>query len=205
MIVNGGVDSAATSLACTLYYLIKNPETLAKLREELDSALSPADSVAPWSKARNFHYLRACVDESMRLSPPVATDLVRRTPPEGTTIDGQRVPGNTAVSISAYTAHRDPMVFPDPEAFRPERWLAKGDDRLKTMLTRFIPFSAGSRSCIGRNVTILEQQIFLATLVYRYEFVLPSREWEMEWEEYFSLWPVKLPLKIWRREVRASA
>lgn len=205
MIVNGGVDSAATSLACTLYYLIKNPETLAKLREELDSALSPADSVAPWSKARNLHYLRACVDESMRLSPPVATDLVRRTPPEGTTIDGQRVPGDTAVSISAYTAHRDPMVFPDPEAFRPERWLAKGDDRLKTMLTRFIPFSAGSRSCIGRNVTSLEQQIFLATLVYRYEFVLPSREWEMEWEEYFSLWPVKLPLKIWRREVRASA
>ena len=51
----------------------------------------------------------------MRLSSPVATDLVRRTPSQGTTIDGQMVPGNTTVSISAYTAHRDPMVFPDPE------------------------------------------------------------------------------------------
>lgn len=204
LIVNGGVDSTATSLVCTLYYLIKNPETLQKLREELDSALSPTDSIAPWSKVRKLQYLRACVDESMRLSPPVATDLIRRTPPEGAEIDGQMVPGNTEVSISAYTAHRDPMVFPDPEAFRPERWLAKGDDRMKDMLTSFIPFSAGSRSCIGRNVTILEQQVFLATLCYRYEFALPGREWEMEWEDYFNLWPVKLPLKIWRRGVEAS-
>lgn len=119
--------------------------------------------------------------------PPVATDLVRHTPPEGTKIDGQMVPGDTAVSISAYTAHRDPMVFPDPEAFRPERWLAKGDDRLKDMLTSFIAFSAGSRSCVGRNVSSLEQQVFLATLCYRYEFALPNGEWEMEWEEYFNL------------------
>ena len=199
------MDSAASSLACTLYYLVKNPETLKRLREELDSALSPTDSVAPWSKARNFDYLRACVDESLRLSPPVATDLVRRTPPEGTKIDGRIVPGNTAVSISAYTAHRDPAVFPDPEAFKPERWLAKGDDRLKDMLTTFIPFSAGSRSCIGRNVTSLEQQVLLATLCHRYEFALPSREWEMQWEEYFNLWPVKLPLKVWRRDLQASS
>lgn len=113
------------------------------------------------------------------------------------------VPGDTAVSISAYTAHRDPIVFPDPEAFRPERWLAMGDDRLKDKLTRFIPFSAGSRSCIGQNVSSLEQQFFLATLCYRYDFTLPSGEWEMEWEEYFNLWPVRLPLKIWRREVQA--
>lgn len=68
-LVNGSVDAPATSPACTLYYLIKHPATLEKLREELDSALSPTDSVAPWSKARNLTYLRACVNESMRRSP----------------------------------------------------------------------------------------------------------------------------------------
>lgn len=199
--VNGGADGPAISIACTLYYLLKNPETLQKLREELDSALSSTDTVAPWSKVRNLDYLRACINESMRLSPPVATDLVRRTPPEGVTIDNRVVPGDTAVSISAYTAHRDPTVFQEPEAFRPERWLARGDGRLNDMLAGFIPFSAGSRSCIGRNVTTLEQQVFLATLCRRYEFALPCPGWEMEWEEYFNLWPVKLPLKIWRRDV----
>ncbi|KAL9117860.1 MAG: hypothetical protein Q9187_005598 [Circinaria calcarea] len=205
LIVNGGCDGPAISLANTLYYLVKNPQTLTRLREELDSALSPLDSVAPWSKVKNCAYLRACIDESMRLSPPVATDLARRTPPQGIEIDGQMVPGNTIVSISAYTAQRDPEVFPDPEAFTPERWLIRGSDRLKDMTAVYIPFSAGSRSCIGRNVTILMQMVFLATLCYRYDFALPSTEWEMDWEDYFNLWPRELPMKIWRREVKASA
>lgn len=135
----------------------------------------------------------------MRLAPPVATDLVRRTPPEGTQIDGQMIAGNTLVSISAYTAHRDPDIFPDPEAFRPERWLAKGDEKLREMLTKSIPFTTGSRGCIGRNVTMLVQRLFLASLCHRYEFALPSSDWQMQWEEYFNLWPVRLPLKIWRR------
>jgi cytochrome P450 len=204
-LVNGGADGPAISLACTLYYLAKYPEKLAKLREELDSALSPSDTVTPWSKVKNLAYLRACVNESMRLAPPVATDLVRKTPPAGARIDDQIVPGDTVVSISAYTAHRDPEVFPDPEAFLPERWLMKGDDRLREMLAVFIPFSAGSRSCIGRNITILEQLVFVATLCYRYEFALPSKEWEMEFEDYFNLWPVNLPMKIWRREVQTAA
>lgn len=202
--VNGGADGPAISLANTLYYLVKNPETLVKLRQELDSALSPADHVAPWAKVKNLPYLRACIDESMRLSPPVATDLARRTPPQGTKIDDQMVPGNTVVSISAYTAHRDPEVFPDPEEYRPERWLIKGDDRLKAMLAVYIPFTTGSRGCIGRNVTILMQMVFISTLCHRYEFALPSRDWELTWEDYFNLWPVELPMKIWRREAKVS-
>lgn len=61
-----------------------------------------------------------------------------------------------------------------------------------------------SRSCIGRNVTILMQMVFVATLCYRYDFALPSTEWEMDWEDYFNLWLRELPMKIWRRKVKAS-
>ncbi|KAI0128329.1 cytochrome P450 CYP5280A1P [Xylariales sp. AK1849] len=202
----GGGDGPGISLTNTLYYLIKNPETMARLRAELDEALSPDDVVAPWSKVKSLPYLRACVDESMRLSPPVATDLLRQTPPDRPhTIADELIPPNTIVSISAYTAHRDPEIFPEPEAFRPERWMMKGDDRLRDMLAVYIPFSAGSRSCIGRNVTILMQLMFLATLVHRYEFALPNPGWEMKWLDYFNLWPEELPLKVWLREVQASA
>lgn len=138
----------------------------------------------------------------MRLSPPVATDLVRKTPPDKHyQIDTETVPGNTVVSISAFTAHRDPEIFPDPEAFKPERWLIKGDERLKNMLAAYIPFSAGSRGCIGRNVTILMQMVYLVTLVHRYEFALPSLDWEMQWTDYFNLWPNELPLKVWKRKI----
>ncbi|EJP66155.1 Cytochrome P450 CYP5280A1P [Beauveria bassiana ARSEF 2860] len=199
--VNGGGDGPGISLVNTLYYLTKNPETLAKLRAELDEALESHDGVVPWYKVKNLPYLRACVDESMRLSPPVATDLLRKTPPDRShTIDEVVVPPSTNVSISAYTAHRDPSVFPDPEAFKPERWLIKGQGALKQMLDAYIPFSAGPRGCIGRSVTILMQLVYIGTLVYRYEFALPSPDWEMEWIDYFNLWPKELPLKIWKRK-----
>ncbi|KAH6643362.1 cytochrome P450 CYP5280A1P [Truncatella angustata] len=205
-IVNGGGDGPGISLTNTLYYLIKNPETMTRLRAELDEVLAPEDVVAPWSKLKNLSYLRACVDESMRLSPPIATNLTRRTPPNRPSkIADEVVPPNTVVSISAYTAHRDPEIFPDPEAFKPERWLMKGDDRLRNMLAVYIAFSAGSRACIGRNVTILMQFVYLATLITRYEFALPNPDWEMKWRDYFNLWPEELPLKIWRRERQASA
>lgn len=144
-------------------------------------------------------YLRACLDESMRLSPPVATDLMRTTPPEGATIDGEQIPGNTNVSIAAYTAHRDTSIFDDPESFSPNRWLAKGSDELKERLASFIPFSAGTRGCIGRNVTNLMQGTAISTLVYHYDFALTDPCWDMEFEEWFNLWPLRLPLKVSRR------
>ncbi|KAK6210103.1 cytochrome P450 oxidoreductase [Colletotrichum tabaci] len=122
----------------------KNPESTRKLREELDEALGTDDVIAPWSKVKRLPYLRAFIDESMRLSPPVATDLIRKTPPDRSyMVAGELIPPDTSVSISAYTAHRDPEHFPDPEAWKPERWLMKGDGKLRDMLAIYNPFSAG--------------------------------------------------------------
>ncbi|WYZ36112.1 hypothetical protein EsH8_X_000759 [Colletotrichum jinshuiense] len=149
-VVNGGGDGPAISLTNTLYYLFKNPESMRKLREELDEALGTDDVIAPWSKMEMMPYLRACIDESMRLSPPVATDLIRKTPPDRSyMVAGELIPPDTSVSISAFTAHRDPEYFPDPEAWKPDRWLMKGDGKLRDMLAIYNPFSAGGRACIG--------------------------------------------------------
>ncbi len=174
---------------------------MAKLRAELDSSLTTEDTMAPWSKVKRMTYLRACINESMRLSPPVATDLLRTTPSDRCyVIAGEVVPPNTNVSISAYTAHRDPSIFTDPEAFRPERWLTASESLLKEMLAVYIPFSTGARACIGRNVALLMQLVFIGTVVHRYDFALPGSSWTLQWEEYFNIWPNELPLKIWRRQ-----
>lgn len=125
---------------------------------------------------KNSPYLNACINESMRLSPSVATDLLRRTPAEGLIIDSHKVPGDTIVSISAYASHRDPKIFSNLEAFWPETWLGESCDRLSDMAAAFIPSSTGPRACIGRNLAILQQVTFIATLCYRYEFAFPSRE-----------------------------
>ena len=195
-LVGAGSDGPAIAAIMTLYYLLKSPDTFQKLRLELDSALDSSDRVAPWHKIKSLPYLRACIDEALRLAPPVATDLMRVTPPEGHTVDGIRIPGNTNVSISAYSAHRDASVFPDPETFWPERWLEKGTDHMKDMLAAYIPFSAGTRGCIGRNVSSLLMFVSVATLVHNYDCTLLSPEWSIQFEEWFNLWPLELPLKI---------
>lgn len=181
-----------------MYQLLKNPTCLTKLRAEVDSVLDPSEVVAPYDKVRHLPYLRACLDESLRLFPPTTFGLPRRTPPEGAPILGDFIPGDTSVSISAYVAHRDENVFPQPDEYRPERWLEAG---AKDLQAAFISFSTGARGCIGRNISYLEQTVLLASVVHRYEFALPNKEWEPSRWETFNLMPGPMPLKVWRRNL----
>lgn len=176
-----------------MYYLVRYPSTFHRLRQELDSALQGSGVVVPYSQVKDLPYLRACLDESLRLSPPSAAGLNRKTGPEGMWIDGEWIPGNTTVSVPAYTAHRNPAIFPEPEEYRPERWLGDG---AKGLQGSFIAFSAGARGCIGRNITYMEQLILIATLVRRFDFALIDPEWKVAYEEAFLLWPTSMPLKV---------
>ncbi|CAM1509756.1 Fc.00g000910.m01.CDS01 [Cosmosporella sp. VM-42] len=196
---DAGSDTTAIALAHVMYYLLRTPSTLARLRQELDMALAGCDAIPSYDGVKNLPYLRACLDESLRLSPPVSFGINRKTPPEGLSIDGHWIAGNTTVGVPAYTAHRNRRLFPEPEKFRPERWL---EENARDAQASFIPFSAGARGCIGRNITYIEQTILIATLVRRYDFELPHPEWELKHEEGFNLWTGPLPLKIRLRDVK---
>ncbi|RAL01237.1 cytochrome P450 [Aspergillus ibericus CBS 121593] len=162
---------------------------------QIKHGLAPEASVC----ALNLPYLRACLDEALRILPPTSATLPRRTPPERAQILGQWIPGDTSVSMPIYAAHRDPEIFPDPEEYRPERWL--DDEARKRMEPYFIPFSTGARGCLGRNISYLEQTVVLASVVHRYEFALPSPEWSIYRYEAFNLILGEMPIKIWRREI----
>lgn len=182
-----------------MYYLLKTPTALSQLRQEIDAhAILGDNEVVTYASVKNLPYLRACLDESLRLLPPISGGLHRVTPPEGLTIDGQFIAGKTIVAVPIYTAHRNPDVFPEPEEYRPERWLG---EESKAMQASFIPFSAGARGCIGRNITYIEQMILMATLVHRYEFQFAREDFELRHEEAFVLWPGPMPLKVKRREL----
>ncbi|KAH8803375.1 benzoate 4-monooxygenase cytochrome P450 [Xylogone sp. PMI_703] len=204
VLMNAGSDTTAIALANVLYYLVKNPSKLTKLREEVAPVFSDGSSIAPYSKVKNLPYLKACLDESLRITPPVSFGLLRRTPPEGAMIHDQFVPGNTVVSVAAYVAHRDPTIFPQPDEYRPERWI-EDEEKAKEMRNYFIPFSTGARGCIGRNISYLEQHVLIATLVHRYDFALPNKSWTLDWEEAFNMWPSSIPLKVWRRCTETTA
>ena len=89
----------------------------------------------------------------------------------------------------------------DPETFRPERWLG---EQCKELQPYFVTFSAGARGCIGRNISYLEQLVFVAPVVQRYEFELPSSDWEPHRYEHFNLVPGPMPLRVCRRQVAES-
>ncbi|KIX97305.1 uncharacterized protein Z520_06757 [Fonsecaea multimorphosa CBS 102226] len=100
------------------------------------------EEIAAYDKIKHLPYLRACLDESLRLLPPSTFGLSRRTPPEGAPVAGDFFAGNTSVSMSSYVAHRVKTIFPDPEQYKPERWLGQAGKELQPY---FIALSAGAR------------------------------------------------------------
>ncbi|GAW18717.1 hypothetical protein ANO14919_081980 [Xylariales sp. No.14919] len=197
IMMNAGSVTTAIAVTNILYELLKHPQVLSRLREEIDAILDPDEVVAPYSKVKNLPYLRACLDESLRLQPPTPHGLPRKTPPEGLHIMGQYVPGNTTVSMSALVAHRDESVFPEAHKFIPERWLG---EKGKSLQSSFITFSTGARGCIGRNITYLEQAILIASIVHRYEFALP-KGFKLKRLETMNHILGEMPVKIWRRSI----
>lgn len=199
IMMNAGSATTAIAMTNVLFQLLKNPRVMEKLVEELDAALENDDEphgVVPYDKVKHLPYLRACLDESLRLFPPTAHGLPREIPSEGMYVMDDFVPAGVSVSISALVAHRNEAQFPQADKYVPERWLGEEG---KSLQPYFIAFSAGARGCIGRNISYLEQTVLLASVLRRYEFALPDPGWEIDRLETMNLLLGEMPVKVWRR------
>lgn len=199
IMLNAGSDTTGNALINVFFWFLKNPECYQNLREELDSVLDKDEAVASFDKVKRLRYLRACLDESMRIIPPNTMSVNRLTPEQDMLIGGHWIPGNTTVHSPPYTMHRDPEVYPNTKQFIPERWLAED---AKDLQQHFIPFSGGARACIGRNITYLEQTVMMASLVHRHDFELLSPDFELTQREGFTWSPGDMPVRIRMRKDR---
>ena len=213
IMINAGSVTTAIALTNALLDLLKHPNAMAKVCEELDTALGEDDSpssddhasnlpthaVVPYDKVKHLPYLKACLDESLRLHPPTPPALGRETPPEGCQIVNDWIPGGVTVGVSALVAHRQESVFPQADQYVPERWLGEAG---KALQPYFITFSAGARGCIGRNISYLEQTVVMASVLRRYRFALAEPDWEIERVETLNWILGPMPVKVWRREQR---
>ncbi|KAF2475056.1 cytochrome P450 monooxygenase [Lindgomyces ingoldianus] len=204
IMMNAGSATTAIAMTNVLYQLLKNPTMMTKLVEELDGALEDdddeddgGDGVVSYDKVKHLPYLRACLDESLRLFPPTPHGLPRETPPGGINILGDYIPGGVSVAISAFVAHRNEVQFPQADKYIPERWLG---EQGKALQPYFLAFSAGARGCIGRNISYLEQTVVLASVLRRYGFALSRPDWEIERLETMNWLLGEMPVKVWRRE-----
>lgn len=202
-LLNAGNDTTHNSLTNALYMLITNPDKLNKLREILDE-IDPADGdVYVYDQLKGVEYLRACIDETFRVRPPVGFGLPRLTPPEGTYINGRFYKGHLTVSTPIYTINRDPNLMNRPEEFIPERWIEGPEQERSNLKTYCLPFLTGSRACIGRNLAYLEQSVLLASLVRSFDFQIMDTK-PMRVIERFNSNPEKLNVKLSRRVARVS-
>ncbi|PMD12676.1 cytochrome P450, partial [Hyaloscypha hepaticicola] len=153
-----------------------------KLQTELDAATGTSD-VPTYDSLASLPFLRACIEESLRVRPASSFGLPRVVSKGGRYIASQFVAEGVTVSVPTYTLLRDPVAFERPEEFIPKRWIDGDKERMNKA---HFPFSTGPRACIGRNIAYYEQLIVIGTLVRAFDFEFLSEDFELETIERFN-------------------
>ena len=166
-----GHDTSTSTVSFMLHELARHPEALARLHEEQDRVLGDSPPSAEQLE-RELPYLEMVVDEVLRLYPP-AWIGPRRAIREFS-FGGCTVPRDAYVNYCSWASHRIPEVFPDPEAFVPERFTRER----KAALPRgaYVPFGGGSRICIGKRFGQTEVKLVATMLLAQLRLdALPGR------------------------------
>jgi cytochrome P450 len=152
-----GHETTANALNWTFFLLAKNPNVADRLFEEVDRVLGKR--TAELGDLASLVYTKAVIEESMRLYPPAWS--FSRMATEPVEIGGYRLEKGNLIGVTTFAVHRDPRWWDEPEAFRPERFLAPEPERPKYA---YLPFGGGARICVGNHFAMMEAQLLLATI-----------------------------------------
>ncbi|KAI0533765.1 cytochrome P450 [Xylaria digitata] len=162
LFIMAGGTTTATTMSAMLFYFSKNPEVYSTLATEIRSG----------SQLNSCKYLRACIDETLRIDYGNDPFIV----------DGHVIPPGTQVGVSLYSLFHNEEYFPDSFTFRPERWLGGpvgGEDAvpghettITTIRKAFVPFLIGDRACAGKPMAYLEASLTLARVLWFFDFEL---------------------------------
>lgn len=157
-----GHDTTALSLTYTWYLLSENPEIERRFHEEVDEVLGDAPPTV--ADVRELEYTDRVLTEAMRLYPPVYTMF--RESVEPVELADYELPPGSVFMLPQWGVHRDPRWYDDPGKFDPDRWLS--DHAAERPRFAYFPFGGGSRSCIGRQFSLLEATLILGTIGRKY-------------------------------------
>jgi cytochrome P450 len=186
----GGHETTATSLAWAVHCALGHPGTLERMRAEVDSVMGDGFDSA---RIKQLSYISAVASESMRLY-PIATGVGRKLKRD-LPLAGWTLPAGIIVSPSIYLTQRDPRVWEDPTAFRPERFLSG-----KASVYEFFPFGAGVWKCLGAQFAEYEMRVVLARLVAQLEVERAPGPATKPVQRGFTVAPSEgLPVRVRRR------
>ena len=171
-----GSETTGISLAAIFYFLVKHPACYDKLMRELDGAFDSGaienrpSGLVSWAESQTLPYLDACIKEAFRLHPAAGLPLERIVPEGGMEICGEYIKGGTIVGCNAWVIHRRPEVFGDHvDTYRPERWIEADKEARSVMEATLFQFGAGARTCIGKNISLLEIYKVVPSFLRRFE------------------------------------
>ncbi|XP_078598369.1 putative cytochrome P450 49a1 [Branchiostoma floridae x Branchiostoma japonicum] len=160
----GGIDTTGNTLMFNLFCLAKNPEAQEKLYREIQEVV-PAGQPIDDKVLNRMHYLRAVVKETFRVYPTVPNNL--RKLDRDIVLSGYRVPAKTTVFMVDDVISSLPEYYPEPEVYRPERWL-RDDESSSVQPFTLLPFGYGPRMCIGRRFAEQELHLGLIRIVQNF-------------------------------------
>lgn len=164
-----GHETVASALTWAWHLLAQHPDALERLHAEVD-ALDSDPTVADLD---HLSWCRAVLDETLRLYPPAW--LITRHSEQPDVLDGIDIPAGALLIMSPWIVHRHPSLWRDPERFDPQRFLAADEQDMQAIRQGYIPFGAGPRLCIGRDMALLEGTLLLALLARRFT-ITPTGE-----------------------------
>lgn len=173
-----GAFSVATAMSALLFYLSRERRCYEKLAAEIRSTFQRADEIRSGQQLSSCQYLRACIDEALRIAPPIpGTGWRELKSSDGGSlvVDGHVVPPGTEVGVNTYALHHNEEYFPNPYKFEPERWLATEtpEEQRNIMRAAFAPFSIGYRACTGKAMAYLESSLIIAKILWYFDFEIP--------------------------------
>lgn len=191
LLVAAGSDTSSVALAAAFYYLTRHPDIQARLRQELRDKFISVDQITSGPTLSSCHYLRATIDETLRITPPIPSAMMREITAPGLLIDSHPLRPGTQVGVPIYAIHHNDLYFPHPHIFDPSRWLSSTatsrPETLDAARRAFCPFSLGSRGCTGKTMAYNELSIALGRVCWLYEFRRSERDdtpCDGPWGEY---------------------
>lgn len=174
LLIIAGSDTTAIVMSSLLFYVARNQDIQDKLAKEIRSNFSSASEIKAGSKLQACKYLRAVIQEGLRMTPPVGGETLREVREGGTDVDGTFFPPGVNVSVACYCLSYNKDIYPDPFKFKPERWVVDEkqgftEDSVALAESGAAAFSMGSRGCPGKYLAWMEMQIVMAKLVHKFE------------------------------------
>lgn len=168
---SAGSDTTYTVLEWAMTEILRHPIVMRNLQNEVRE-ITGSKSYVNEDELAQMKYLKAVIKETLRLHPPIPM-LVPRKSRQETKINGYDIPAGIAVMTNAWAIQRDPAYWEQPEEFIPERFLNSQID-FRGQDFEFIPFGAGRRICPGITFAIANNEIILANLVHKFDWMFPD-------------------------------